>query len=879
MRSLPTGTVTFLFSDIEGSTRLARNLGEEWTRVLTEHRGLLRKAFAAHGGVEVSTEGDSFFVAFPTAVGAVTAAAAAQRALAAHAWPAGDEVRVRMGMHTSGAAQIADGTYAGVDVHRAARIMSVGHGGQILLSASTRALVERALPEGVSLLDLGEHRLRDLPEPEALAQVCVSGLSTEFPALRSLDASTSTLPPQATTFIGRQEDVARVRDMLGANRLVTLTGAGGTGKTRLSLQVASEAAGEFPDGRFFVELAVIREPELVLTSIAKAIGVADPGAQPIRRVAEHMAGKRALLVLDNLEQVIEAAADIGELLQQAPGLSLLATSRSALRVYGEQEYPVPPLPMPDPREVPADRAIVRYAAAALFRERARQVKPDFEITDENAPAVAEICWRLDGLPLAIELAAARIRILSPQAMVERLSGRLDLGSGGSRDLPARQQTLRGAIAWSYDILEEEERRFFRAFGVFSGGADLESVESVLGDHATDVFDALGALVDKSLLRAEETPDGTGRFRMLETIREFALERLAAEADEDDSLRRAHAQHYLQRAEDAASRIFSDQQKAVLDLAERDHDNLRAALTWATTTSEPVIAMRLLAAAWRMWQMRGFLAEGEDRARRVLEMPGLEKHPAELAAALEAAGGLAYWRGEMDTAEDRYERALAIQRNIGDERAVANAIYNLTMSFGRDDTLPITVPPERVALAQEALDIYRRLGDRRGEGNVLWAMLDIEVLRLHPDAALALGEECLRIFSESGDRFMLAWTQFMLGLNDNLRSERASARTRFLQALEAFRDGADVSAYGLVLDGLAALSFADGDREHAMRVAGGADAIQQRAGAHLARLNRQWADFHPELLLDDPSLAAAWEEGRAMELEELLDLAVAGAPPS
>ena len=878
MRTLPTGTVTFLFSDIEGSTRLARSLGAEWSRVLTEHRALLREAFAAGGGVEVSTEGDSFFVVFPTAVGAVIAAAAAQRALAAHAWPTDVEVRVRMGMHTTEAAQIADGTYAGVDVHRAARIMGAGHGGQILLSESTRALIQQALPEGLSLLDLGAHRLKDLPDPEALAQVCVAGLPTEFPALHSLEAPAgASLPPQATTFIGREDDVVRVRDLLRANRLVTLTGAGGTGKTRLSLQVASEGAAEFGDGVFFVELAAIREPELVLPSIAKAIGVADPGPQPIERIAEHVAGKRVLAVLDNLEQVIEAAADIGTLLQQAAGLSLLATSRSALRVYGEQEYPVPPLPMPDPREVPADRGIVRYPAAALFRERARRVKPDFEISDDNAQAVAEICWRLDGLPLAIELAAARIRILSPQAMVDRLSGRLDLGSGGSRDLPARQQTLRGAIAWSYDILEEDERRFFRAFGVFSGGADLEAVESVLGEHTTDVFEALGALVDKSLLRPEEAPDGAARFRMLGTIREFAEEQLAAGAEEGGGLRRVHALHYLRRAEDDASRIFSDEQKAVLDRAERDHDNLRAALTWATETGEPAIAMRLLAAAWRMWQMRGFLAEGEDRARRVLEMPGRDEHPAVLAAALEAAGGLAYWRGEMDVAEERYERALAIQRGLGDDAAVANAIYNLTMSFGRDDTLPITVPSERLALAQEALDLYRRIGDRRGEGNVLWAMLDIEVLRLRPDAAHALGEECLRIFGETGDRFMLAWTQYMLGLNDNLRSDRVSARDRFLSALESFRDGADVSAYGLVLDGLAALSFADGDREHAMRVAGGADAIQQRAGAHLARLNRQWADFHPELLLADPALAAAWEEGRAMGLDELLDLAAAGAP--
>ncbi|MEP7082075.1 MAG: adenylate/guanylate cyclase domain-containing protein [Chloroflexota bacterium] len=876
--SLPTGTVTFLFSDIEGSTRLARSLGDAWSGVLTEHRALLREAFAAHGGVEVSTEGDSFFVAFPTVVGAVAASAAGQRSLAAHEWPPDVELRVRMGMHTTGGARIADGTYAGVDVHRAARIMSAGHGGQILVSAPTRALVEQDLPAGVRLLDLGEHRLKDLPEPEAIAQVCVSGLPTEFPPLRTLDPARPSLPGQATTFIGREEEVTRVRELMRSNRLVTLTGPGGTGKTRLSLQVAAEEVDAFPDGVFYVELAPIREPELVLPSIAKAIGVADPGPQPVQRLAEHLAGKRLLLVLDNLEQVVEAATDIGELLQRASGLSILTTSRSALRVYGEQEFPVPPLPMPDPSDVPADRKIARYAAAALFRERARRVKPDFEITDDNAPAVAEICWRLDGLPLAIELAAARIRILSPQAMVERLSRRLELGSGGSRDLPARQQTLRGAIDWSYDLLDEEERRFFGAFAVFAGGADLAAVETILGRQAGEVVDILGALVDKSLLQQEELPNGTPRMRMLETIREFAAERLGERADEQGALQRAHAEHFAARVEEAAARIFTDGQKAALDGAELEHDNLRAALSWATAEGEAALAVRMLAASWRMWQMRGFLTEGEDRAARVLAIPGLEGHPGELAVALEAAGGLAYWRGEMELARERYGRALAIHRDIGDDAAIANALYNVSMSFTiGEDAAPVRIPPDILSSAQEAVSIYRRIGDRPGEGKALWALLDMEVLQLNSDAAVRLGAECLRIFTEAEDRYMLAWTEFMLGLNDNLRGERATGRGHYLRALESFRSSGDLSGYALVLDGLAAVAFDGGHRTYAMRVAGGADAIQRQGGAHLARRNREWAGFYPERLLSDPELAAAWDEGRSMELDELLDLAAAGPP--
>ncbi|HUF07528.1 MAG TPA: adenylate/guanylate cyclase domain-containing protein [Candidatus Binatia bacterium] len=876
MTNLPSGTVTFLFSDIEGSTRLAQLLEARWTEVLSQHRSLLRNAFSAHGGIEVSTEGDSFFVAFPTAAGAIGAAVAGQRALAGHDWPAGTDLRVRIGVHTAEGAMAVEDDYAGIDVHRAARIMGAGHGGQVLLSAVTRALVEQSLPPDVSLLDLGRHRLKDLAQPEDLTQLCVRGLPTEFPPLRTLDIGRTNLPAQATTFIGRDEEVARIRELLRENRLVTLTGPGGTGKTRLSLQVAAEELEAFADGVFFVALESVREPELVVPSVGKAIGVADVGPSPIQRLIEHLAGKRLLLVLDNLEQVVEVAPAIGALLQGAAGLSILATSRSALHVYGEQEYAVPPLPMPDPREVIADRSIVRYAAVALFVERARRVKPDFEVTDENAQAVVEVCWRLDGLPLAIELAAARIRILTPQAMVARLSRRLDLGTGGSRDLPERQQTLREAIAWSYDLLDEDEQRFFSAFSVFSGGADLEAAEAVLAAHCADVVEAVGALVDQSLLRQEELADGTPRFVMLETIREYAEEQLGQRPVDAAALRRAHAMHFLARAEATAAGIFSDDQKRVLDRAERDHDNLRAALSWATTQGESVLAMRMLAASWRLWQMRGYLAEGEDRATRVLDMPGLDEHRAEQAAALEAAGGLAYWRGDIELARERYDRALAIQREIGDDAAIANALFNLSMSFTiGEDAVPMRIPPEIPGMAQEAVGIYRRIGDRRGEGRALWALLGMEVLQLNADAAARLGEECLRIFTGSEDRFMLAWTEYMLGLNDTLRGERVAGRERYLRALESFRASGDFSGYALVLDGLAALAYDKGERAHAMLVAGGADAIQRQGGAHLARRNREWAGFYPERLLSDPELAAAWEAGRAMKLDDLLDLAASG----
>jgi len=366
--------------------------------------------------------------------------------------------------------------------------------------------------------------------------------------------------------------------------------------------------------------------------------------------------------------------------------------------------------------------------------------------------------------------------------------------------------------------------------------------------------------------------------MLETIREYAEEQLSQRTDDHTALQRAHAEHFLRRAEETAARIFTDDQKSVLDRAEQEHDNLRAALTSATTQGEAALAMRMVAASWRMWQMRGYLGEAEDRARRVLDMPGIDQHPMELAAALEAAGGLAYWQGNFPLARERYQQALAIQREIGDDAAVANALYNLSSGFANaDDPLPMLVPPEIVANVQEALSIYRRLGDRAGEGKVLWALLGLEILQFHPDAALQLGEECLRLFTENGDRFMLAWTEYMLGLNDSLRGERTTARQHHMRALESFRVSGDLSGYALVLDGMAALAFDEGHRPHAMRLAGGADAIQQQGGAHLAKLNRQWAGFHPEQLLSDPELSAAWDGGRAMELTVLLDLAMAGPP--
>ena len=551
-RSLPTGTVTFLFTDIEGSTRLLQRLGAAYEGVLDEHRRRIRAAIAAGGGTEVGTEGDSFFAAFTSPSGGLLAAAEAQRALAAGGWPPDVSVPVRMGVHT-GEVTVSAGDYVGLEVHRAARIAAAAHGGQVLVSSATLALAADRLPAGTSVRDLGEHRLKDLSRPERLSQLVIEGLRNDFPRPRTLDTTPNNLPLQLTSFVGREALVAEAKKLLAATRLLTLSGPGGTGKTRLALQVAADLVDQFPDGVFFVPLASVLAPDLVPSAIVSAIGIAEGASTPIDRVIGHLRTSRTLLVLDNFEQVLAGGPDCrddpahdraGEGARHEP----LGPAH-----LGEHELPVPPLGLPDPRHLPPFGALSQYEAVQLFIDRAVAARPDFSVTNENAPAVAEITARLDGLPLAIELAAARLRLLSPQAILARLGDRLALLSGGARDLPERQQTLRAAIAWSYDLLSETERRLFERLAVFSGGWSLEAAEAICGaaapgsDEEVDVLEALSSLSEKSLVRPQDDVHGDARFLMLSTIRAFAAELFEASADALD-VRRRHGAFFLGLAE-------------------------------------------------------------------------------------------------------------------------------------------------------------------------------------------------------------------------------------------------------------------------------------------------------------------------------------------
>ena len=887
MPELPTGTITFLFSDIEGSTRLAQERADEWPAILARHRSLMREAFAAQAGVEVGTEGDSFFAVFSSAGGAVAAAADALRRLDAESWPDDLQVRIRIGMHT-GEAAVQDGTYVGVAVHRAARIADLAHGGQVLLSAATRSLVVDSLPDGVTLLALGQHRLRDLESAEELSQLVIDGLPADFPPIRSIGSTPNNLPVQATSFLGRDDEIAEVSELLGSSRLVTLTGPGGTGKTRLSLQVAASVVDRYPDGVTFVPLGPISDVDLVLPTIAHEVGLSDRGgAQPMERLKAHLGERTALLVLDNFEQILGAGPAVAELLSAAPGLSVLVSSRSPLHVYGEREFPVPPLDVPDPARLPPLAALSQYESVALFVDRARAAVPTFAVTNENAPAVAELCVRLDGLPLAIELAAARIKLLTPQQMLDRLGQSLTLLAGGSRDLPARQQTLRGAIEWSYDLLDDGDRRIFAAFALFVGGATFEAIDAVCVEPDLDVFECLSSLVDKSLIRRTDAPGGEIRFSMLDTIREYAAERLA-ESGRRDELRDRHGTWYLELAERVQPSLMGPDKRLWLDRLTEEHDNLRAAHAWAIETGKPEIATRLVAALWRFWQMRGYLVEGLERTRAAIDLPDAAQHPECLVRALDAAGGLAYWTGDGQVASGFYERALGLQRQLGNRAGEAWTLYSLAFTdtyWGNLAQQRFT--PERLDRAaehmREAIAIYREIGDRLGMAQALWGEANVvwtqnppvgspEFQRARDDAL-----EALEIFVEAGDTFMTGWCTYTLALLDLRTGDLPMAHERLATSLRIFRDAGDVTGYVLVLDALALHAERTGDRERAARLSGAVSNLERRTGTGLNPPNRVALGFDPVPLREGPETAGAWEEGTRMTADEAVDYALGSVP--
>ena len=898
----PGGTATFLFTDIEGSTRLEQAVGTARYGALRErHRELLRSAFADAGGTEEGTEGDSFFVTFDTARAAVSAAVAAQRAIAAEPWDGGAEVRVRMGIHTGEPMRVG-GSLVGLDINRAARIASAAHGGQILVSDATRALVTGSLPSDVRLRDLGTYRLRDLTEDERLAQVDADGLPTAFPPPRTSESRPTHLPGQLTTFVGRQDELAEAEALLHGTRLLTFTGPGGTGKTRLSIALATQVADRFPDGVFFVPLEPVRDPMLVASRIAASIGVTERANQPVAEaLPEWLAPRRVLLVLDNFEQVLDGAPVVADLLRAAPDLKVIATSRAALRLSGEQEYPVPGLPVPpDPGALSSvermslpggsrgiDAAAVgQYAAVRLFIERAKAVRPTFAVTNENAPAVAAIAARLHGMPLAIELAAARVKLLSPEAILTRLEHQLDVLSSGGRDLPARQQTLRGAIAWSYDILDDGSRRLLDRLSVFAGSADIEAAEAVLGPASeldVDVVDGLSALADQSLVRIDETPAGEPRFGLLESIREFAAEQLAARGERDAIVDR-HREWFVRLAETAAPELSGGEQRMWLDRLELAHDDLRAVLDRAVAKPEPTVAIPLAFAMWRFWQKHGHLAEARRRLEVMEAAPWSHDEPRLRARLLEALGGICWWQGDIPPMQTAYAEALEIWKGLDDDRELANAYYNLSFSFAVGENGPFQGnDPDRLGegYLESALTLYRRIGDHRGEANALWGLGTLRYFEGTESGGEEEFREALRLFRGEDDRTMEAWALHMLGSALIRQHRTAEARDAVAHAIAHFHAAGDIAGLTLTLYDLASVAVQSDDLPRAARLRGAAHNLSTETGTGLATFTEtafEQAGLRPNVLqyMPEDEAQRLGAEGAAMTLDEAVAYALEGS---
>ena len=681
---LPTGTVTFLFTDIEGSTRLVQAFGDAYPPLLEQHHDIVRSAVEANDGLVVSTEGDSFFAVFPVAPAALAAAVQAQLALERHPWPDGASIRVRIGVHT-GEGRLGAGSYVGVDVHRGARIGAAGHGGQVLLSASAAQLCRHDVPPGASLVDLGKHRLKDLLQPERVFQVSHPALQVEFPPLKTLTGRPNNLPMQTSELVGREEALRAIREQLAdpSVRLLTLIGPGGIGKTRLAVQIGAEQADLMTDGVYFVDLSPVTDADAAFDAVARAVGVSGSG-RPLDLVREHLASRRVLLLLDNLEQVIDAADGIAELLRSSPDLRIIVTSRQALRIRGEQLFPVPPLSLP--AAASSADAVASSEAGRLFIERARDVRPGFELTDDGAGAVAEICARLDGLPLAIELAAARIALFSPGELRVRLLEHGGVLGGDTRDLPERQQTLRSTIEWSERLLDDDERSIFRLFSVFAS-ARIDAVEAVvarLDGGRADGLPRLVSLVDKSLIRSLDE-GGHRRLAMLETIRGYATERLDESPQRRDAVRRAHAEHFAELAHDRRDRLSGGDRAAVLAELEADLGNLRAAWRYWVEAGDLGRLDSMLDALWTLHDHRGWyhgaIALSNDLLTVLSAAPTTAEHAAqEVVVRTSLARGLMAIRGYTPEVERIYADALVRLEETGEPSDAVPLLRSLASLF-------------------------------------------------------------------------------------------------------------------------------------------------------------------------------------------------------
>ena len=866
-RAPPTGVVTLMFTDIEGSTRLLHRLGDTYPDVLTAHQRLIRSCVAVHDGFEVLTEGDAFFVAFSSPREAVSAAVEAQRSLHAHTWPHGQPVKVRMGLHT-GEPIVVDGDYVGMDVHRAARIAACGHGGQIVVSARLLDLVSGSLPDGVRVRDLGDHWLKDLPAPEHLLQLDVAGLPDTFPPLKSLEPPTN-VPRDATALVGRRRERRELREQLttGDARLVTLTGPGGAGKTRLAAAVALDVLPEHPQGVWFVDLSRVTEAGTLVQTIARVLGLPLDSEEPAEEaVVRHVGDRTMLLVLDNLEQVVDAASTVGRLLARCPRLRVLGTSRILLGLRDERQYAVPAMTLPTG---PSLAEVERSEAAQLFVRRAEQ-RSGFMLTAGNAPAVARICALLDGLPLAIELAAARIRIFSPQSLVDRLGDRLGLLAGGAKDAPERHRTLRATIDWSYTLLSPHERQFFCDFAVFNGGARLDSIEAVL-ITSEDVLELISALVDHNLVVKREDADGEPRFMMLQTIREYAVRRLDEDLEHRDELARRHAEHMLELLATAKGQVGDADES----LVEREQDNLRAALTYwlpgegREHARSPCDALRLAVSQGTYWYHHGLASEGADWLERALAVCAAPEREVE-ARARRLLGVMHEQRQELDPARDQMSRALQLYRELGDEDGEAKSLNSLGV-IAR--SAGAAVEAERYVRA--AVEVRRRSG--RTE-ELPAALSNLGILRLDRGMwaeAMTVLDEALALDRSAGHQWGAACSTLNLAVANVFGRNVSEAQHLLASALTSFRAIGDPDGMIESLESTVGLATTREQWPAAARLAAAAAHARAEQGmpgpAVDQRHLKAWVE-QTRAALGASSYDAAWAEGSVMTLEQAMTYA-------
>ncbi|MGI4788398.1 MAG: ATP-binding protein [Janthinobacterium lividum] len=928
MNQPPTGTVTFLFTDIEGSTRLWESSPDAMRPALARHDSLLRQSIEDNDGFVFKTVGDAFCAAFATAPDALQAALSAQQALEAEAWNLPTPLLVRMALH-SGAAEERGGDYFGQPLNRVARLMSVGHGMQTLLSGATQELTRDHLPASVALRDLGQRRLKDLGRPEQVFQLLHPTLPADFPPLRSLDnpALPNNLPQQVTSFIGRDKQVEEVKGFLDKTRLLTLTGAGGSGKTRLSLQVAADLLDQYFDGVWLIELAALSDPALVLQAAAQVLEISEEAGKPIQRtLVNALKSKRLLLILDNCEHLVAACASLAaDLLRSCPDVQILASSREPLSILGEQTYHVPSLSLPVPGKAQTVGALSQYEAVRLFIERALAVQPAFSITDANAPAVAQVCFHLDGIPLAIELAAARIRSLSAEEINTRLDQRFRLLIGGSRAALPRQQTLRALIDWSYNLLNDQEKAMLSHLSTFAGGWMLSAAEAVCssklgadgaGIEDWEVLDLLTSLVDKSLIVYAEAVSG-GRYHLLETIRQYAADRLT-EAGSAVTLRRRHMAWCVSLALEARPHLTGAGAKEWLSRLDDEHDNLRTALSWNLSEPDGQEArnsedgLRLAAGLWRFWYIRGHWSEGRFHLEAALAR-GSEFTTAR-AGGLSALAILTQAQGGYGEARAYLEQALAIFRASGDrvrEAGTLGNLGNITEQMG-DHAMARS-------FLEQALALCRELGNRAGEaihlnnlGNAAQSVGDFRASRVYYEDSLAVYQElgdpsavaetlaslgglsamegdyltarvslehALDASRETGGRMEEANVLERLGMVAEAQGDYQTARSYLVRAAEAFRELQGRLGLVVTLEDFAVLLAHQGNQIGAATLFGNSESTRTEIGTPLALFLRERQEQEFTVLrsaLGSEVFTASWEAGRAMTLNEAMDYALAAA---